>query len=104
VFVVKRGAIATPGEDAGILAGITRAHVIDAARARGIAVKLAPLRATSFARADEVFVTSSIREVMPIVAVDGRAVGSGNVGPITRALHADLRARAGVADLPMPWE
>jgi branched-chain amino acid aminotransferase len=51
-----------------------------------------------------VFVTSSIREVLPIVAVDGRAIANGTVGPLTRALHADLRAQAGVAHLPMPWE
>jgi len=102
VFVVKGKTLTTPNE--GILAGITRAHVLDAARARHLKVRLASLRPSTIARADEVFITSSIREIVPVVAIDGKKIARGRVGKVTRALHRELRARAGMADAPMPWE
>ena len=104
VMIVKGGALSTPPESAGILAGVTRAYVLEAALARGIATSLVPLVPDDLFAADEVFVTSSIREVLPVVTVDGRTIAAGAPGPITRQLHCDLRARAGVPDLPMPWD
>ncbi len=104
VMIVKAGALTTPPESAGILAGITRTYVLEAARERGIATSLAPLAPSDLFAADEVFITSSIREVLPVVAVDGRTIGNGEPGPISRLLHRDLRVRAGVGDLPMPWD
>jgi branched-chain amino acid aminotransferase len=103
VFVVKGGRLATPPPDAGILVGITRAHVLDAAALAGVAVDQRTLRPDDLYGADEVFVTSSIREVLPVVRVDGRTIASGP-GPITRALHRAFRVAAGVGDRPMPWE
>ena len=103
VFVVKGGRLATPPADAGILVGITRAHVLDAAALAGVAVDQRTLRPDDLYGADEVFVTSSIREVLPVVRVDGRTIASGP-GPITRALHRAFRVAAGVGDRPMPWE
>jgi branched-chain amino acid aminotransferase len=49
-------------------------------------------------------VTSSIREVLPVVAVDGRPVGAGVPGPMTRSLHRRFRECVGMGDRPMPWE
>jgi branched-chain amino acid aminotransferase len=104
VFVVKSGALSTPPESAGILAGITRAHVVASALERGVVVHLAPVVPAELFDADEIFVTSSIREIFPVVEVDGKAIGGGAPGALTRSLHRDLRVRAGVGDLPMPWE
>jgi branched-chain amino acid aminotransferase len=104
VFVVKGGRLKTPPVDAGILAGITRAHVLDAATAAGVPVDQRTLRPEDLYEADEVFVTSSIREVLPVVRVDGRAIGAGVPGPVARALHRAFRVAAGLGDRPMPWE
>jgi branched-chain amino acid aminotransferase len=104
VFVVKGGRLATPPEDAGILAGITRAHVLEVAGAAGIGVDEKRLRPESLYEADEVFITSSIRELLPVVRVDGRTIGSGVPGPIARLVHRAFRTAVGVGDRPMPWE
>ncbi len=88
VFIVKGGVIRTPPEEVGLLAGITRATVLEA-----VNVQLAPLLVADLYDADEVFITSSIREVVGVVLVDGRKVGTGKVGDMTRAVHAAYRAR-----------
>src|SRR5262249_33549714 len=84
VFAVTKGALRTPPEDAGILPGITRAKVLEAAAELGIPVDLARLRPESLFAADEVFITSSIREVVPAVTIDGRTIGDGVPGRVTR--------------------
>jgi branched-chain amino acid aminotransferase len=104
VFVVRGGAVATPPESEGILAGITRAHVLELARANGIACDLRALRPDDLYGADEVFITSSIREIVPAVRVDARTIGAGVPGPVTRALHRAFRERVGLGQAPMPWE
>lgn len=104
VFVVTEGRLVTPPEEAGILAGITRAHILGAARATGIAVDERLLRPEDLWRADEVFITSSIRELLPVVRVDARAVGAGVPGPVSRALHRRFRADVGMGARPMPWD
>lgn len=104
VFVVKAGRIATPPESAGILAGITRAHVLAAARALAIAVDERELPTADVHGADEVFITSSIRELLPVVRVDDRPIGDGKPGPVARALHRRFRESVGLGDRPMPWE
>jgi branched-chain amino acid aminotransferase len=104
VFVVRGSSLCTPPESAGILAGITRAEILEAARALGIEVEMVDLVPADLERADEVFITSSIREVVPVVKVDGHTIGSGTPGPVTRALHRALRQRVGLGDRAMPWE
>lgn len=104
VFVVAGGRLATPPEAAGILAGITRAHILGAARALGVPVDERALTPEDLWRADEVFITSSIRELLPVVSVDGRPVGAAVPGPVARALHRRFRADAGLGARPMPWE
>lgn len=104
VFVVKSGRIATPPESAGILMGITRRHVLEAAGRLGIGVDERPLLPTDLYAADEVFITSSIRELLPVVRVDGKAIGAGTPGPVARALHRAFRASVGLGSGSMPWE
>jgi branched-chain amino acid aminotransferase len=102
VFLVRGGALVTPPESAGILAGITRAWILDEARRMGMPVEEAPLPAEALLSAEEAFLTSSLRELVPIRSVDGtpRAVGA---MPVCRRLHAALRAAAGARG-PQPWE
>jgi branched-chain amino acid aminotransferase len=91
VFVVHGGRVATPPETAGILAGITRARILSAAAALGVAVEERDLSVDDVTGADEVFITSSIRELLSVVHVDGLPVGAGVPGPVARALHAEFR-------------
>lgn len=104
VFLVQGGALVTPPEEAGILAGITRAHLFDVARSEGIPVRLASFTPEELASADEAFLSSSIREVLSIVRIDGRAIGAGIPGRVTRALHVAFRQRVGLGAEPMPWD
>jgi branched-chain amino acid aminotransferase len=96
VFVVHAGRVATPPEDAGILAGITRARMLAAAADLGISLDQRELSVQDVLDADEVFITSSIRELLPVVRVDDRTIGSGTPGPVARALHARFRAALGL--------
>jgi branched-chain amino acid aminotransferase len=92
VFVVRDQCLYTPSEADGILPGITRARVLTVARELGLPVVLGPLERERIEHADEVFISSSIRELLPVVRIDGRIVGAGTPGPVTRALHAAFRA------------
>ena len=95
IFIVKDGKVRTPEAQTGILVGITRAAIFAAAAEEGIEVEEAEVRPEDLYGADEAFLTSSIREVMPVVAADGRTIGSGSPGPVTKRLHQGyLRAVA----------
>jgi branched-chain amino acid aminotransferase len=94
VFAVFGDQLRTPPESSPILPGITRARVITLARSAGIAVELRDSSKAELMRADEVFVCSSIREIVPVVSIDGQLVGSGAPGPITRELLRAYRAAA----------
>lgn len=93
VFIVTQGVLITPGEDAGILAGITRAHLLALARELGLLVELRALERDAVLAAEELFISSSIRELLPVVRLDGRAIGAGTPGPIYRRLLSAFRAR-----------
>jgi len=88
VFAVVRGAVLTPPLDAGILPGVTRAMVLALARRARLRVREMPLTARLLAAADEIFLTASTIEILPVIRLDGRRVGSGRPGPVTRALQA----------------
>ena len=92
VFSVTKGILATAGEDSGLLPGITREVVMELARKEGLAVREAPVPLDDLLSADEAFVTGSLKEVMPLTAVDGRKIGAGSPGPITRLLQKRYRA------------
>jgi branched-chain amino acid aminotransferase len=104
VFAVRKGVVATPPDDAGLLLGITRAHLIELCAELGMTVDRSPLSPADLAGAAEVFVCSSIREIVPVVRVDGRVVGGGSPGPVTQRLHAAFRRHVGLGGAPMPWE
>ena len=94
LFVVKNGTVLTPPLDSGLLAGITREFVFEIGPAIGIPIREAVLRDDDLFGADEAFLTSTTREALPIVRVDGRAIGSGVGGPVTRRLLDEYRTRA----------
>lgn len=87
LFVVERGVLLTPPRQSGVLGGVTRDLVLGLARRLGLAVREEPLRTARLRRAAEVFVTASTIEVLPVVRLDGRRVGSGTPGPVTRRLQ-----------------
>jgi branched-chain amino acid aminotransferase len=93
VFLVKDGALVTPPESMGILLGITREHVLALAGELGVSVAERPFSPVELAAADEAFITSSIREVVPVVRVDDAVVASGKPGPVTARLIAAFRKR-----------
>lgn len=87
VFMVKAGELLTPALSVGILDGITRGKVIQLARAAGILCReLDFLAPDQLRQADEVFLTSAARGVLPVTRVDGTAIGDGNPGPVTRRM------------------
>jgi branched-chain amino acid aminotransferase len=98
VFSARAGTLATPPL-VGILDGITRRHVIELARSRGLPVTERPLRPADLAGADEAFICSSIRSVMPVTRVDGASVGTGRPGPLTLALAAAYQDHARAASV-----
>ena len=104
VFAVRDSALLTPPEEAGILPGITRAHLLQAAADIGTPVCFERLTPDELAASSEVFISSSLREVLPVVRVDSARVGDGRPGPVTRALHAAFRRAIGLGGDPMPWD
>jgi branched-chain amino acid aminotransferase len=94
LFVVRAGAALTPPLRAGLLAGITREFLFEIGAGIGIAVRDAVLRDSDLFGADEAFMTGTTREILPIVRVDGRTIGAGVPGPITRRLLDAFRKRA----------
>ena len=87
VFLIKNGILRTPPINAGILEGITRNAVIELARAAGIEVQEIPLTRHDVYSADEMFLTGTGAEVIAVVKVDGRPIGTGKPGPITKTLR-----------------
>jgi branched-chain amino acid aminotransferase len=102
VFLVKDGVLLTPPEEAGILAGITRARILEIAGDLGITVRFASFSPTL--PAQEAFLTSSLCEVLSLVQMDANRVGDGEPGPITRAIHGGFRRHVGLGAEAMPWE
>lgn len=91
IFIVKHGAVLTPSPDAGILEGITRNAVMKLAREAGHPVRECSLTRHDLYVADEMFLTGTAAEVVAVVSLDGRTIGSGEPGPITRDLLERFR-------------
>jgi branched-chain amino acid aminotransferase len=85
-----------------VLEGITRAKVVELAADLGLACERRPIAIEEIRTASEVFTTSSLREIVPIVRIDDGTVGTAKPGPITRELHGRLRRAAG-SRRPLPW-
>ena len=105
-FAVLDGEIRTYPTSHFILPGITRDVALELAVAEGIAVREEPVRADELSRVTEAFLTSTMNDVMPVVALDGRPVGDGRPGPITTRLAktfaAHLDAACGTGRQPLP--
>jgi 4-amino-4-deoxychorismate lyase len=84
----------TPALELGILAGVTRATLVEEAAAAGYEVREGAFAVELMAAADEAFTSSSVREVMPVVELDGSPVGSGAPGPTAQELQDALRRSA----------
>ena len=91
LFVVKNGEVLTPPIEAGLLAGITRAFVFDVGTACGLTVRETTLHDADLFGADEMFLTSTTREIVPIVTVNDSQIGDGVPGAVTRRLLAEFR-------------
>jgi len=94
LFIVSGGVVRTPGLEAGLLAGITRGFVLEIAAGLGYRAEETVLRDADLFGADEAFLTSTTKEIVPVVRVDDRPVGTGRPGPITQALLAEYRRKA----------
>lgn len=91
IFIVKNGILRTPPPEAGILEGITRNAVIGLAESAGIKVQQIPLVRHDIFVADECFLTGTAAEVIAVVSLDGRSIGSGKPGPVTTNLLERFR-------------
>jgi branched-subunit amino acid aminotransferase/4-amino-4-deoxychorismate lyase len=91
VFAVTTGRLRTPAPDAGILSGVTRTVILEVAAAQRIPVHEGPLPMEELTAADEVFLTATTREVVPVTRITGTRVGHGRPGPVTAALHEGYR-------------
>ena len=87
VFLVKHGVLKTPPTDAGILEGVTRNVVLELAKAAGIPTQEVSLTRHDLYAADECFLTGSAAEVIAVTDCDGRTIGTGKQGPITKQLR-----------------
>jgi branched-chain amino acid aminotransferase len=92
IFVVRDGIVSTPPIEAGILDGVTRQAVIELARESGRTVREVPMVRHDVYIADEVFLTGTAAEVIPVVKVDSRVIGSGRPGPVTQELVEGFHA------------
>jgi branched-chain amino acid aminotransferase len=104
IFLVKHGKLQTPDLMQGALGGITRATVIDIARDKGIDVTERKLGLHDFYNADEVFLTGSGAEIVPVVTIDGRTIGNGKPGPMTRDLLEEFRSVRSVIGTKVDYE
>src|SRR5437899_2441372 len=101
IVIVKAGQMLTPPLSAGALYGITRGVVIDLAREDGLTVAEPNLTRYDLFNADECFLSGTGAELIPIVKIDGRAIGAGRPGPITRRLVDKYRALTKVSGEPI---
>ena len=102
LFLIKRGALRTPHADS-CLPGVTRGVVLELARADGIPVVERNLSLSELYTADEAFTTGTMGELAPVLEVDGRRVGDGSRGPLTRRLQTLYAARTASAGVPLPF-
>lgn len=93
IFLVKDGALVTPSLISGILPGITRGAVIEIAKRLKIRVVERPVKPAELLRADEIFLTNSLAELIPVIRIGRTRIGSGRPGPLTRLLHLSYQKR-----------
>jgi D-alanine transaminase len=87
VFVVKHGVIVSPPKDRRILPGITLDLVLDLAREAKLPLEIRPVTERELREADEIWVSSSTKEVLPVTMLDGKPVGGGTPGPVYARMY-----------------
>lgn len=92
VFAIGSGNLITPAADTSILHGITRNYVLECAESAGVVSEERSLTLDELYAADEVFVSSTMVDILPVTRVDERAIGEGGVGPVTKRLQEAFRA------------
>ena len=92
VFIVRRGAVTTPPAWTGVLRGVTRDIVLELAAEVGIPAREEPINRYDVYTADEAFLTGTAAEIAPIKSLDGRQIGVGPIGPVTRTLMDRFKA------------
>lgn len=98
IFIIRGNSLLTPPLEAGALYGITRQTAMDIASKLGLSVSEPNLTRYDLYNADECFLTGTAAEVMPVVKIDGRVIGSGKPGPVTRQIvehYKDLTTSSG---------
>ena len=101
IFIVKGGRLLTPPLSAGALYGITRGVVMDLAREAGLSVSEPNLTRYDLFVADECFLTGTGAELIPVVKIDGRVIGTGKPGPVTRSLVQKYHALTQISGEPI---
>lgn len=101
VFIVRNQSIVTPPRSAGILPGITRAVVMELAKHQGIRVSEENFTVHELYNAEECFLTGTAAEIIAAVSCDGRMIGDGSPGPITRALRTHFVEYAATHGTPV---
>lgn len=102
VFLAKRDTLLTPHADS-CLPGITRRVVMDIALAEGIPLEERNVSIAEVYAADEIFTTGTMGELSPVLEVDGRRIGAGAPGPMTRRLSGLYAARTASDGVPLPF-
>jgi D-alanine transaminase len=93
VFIVKNGVLKTHPLTLSILPGISRKEVLDLCKEFHLVVEETVFNVDTLYDADEVFLTGTITEVLPVIKIDGRKIGAGSVGPIASKLYKALQAK-----------
>jgi branched-chain amino acid aminotransferase len=101
VFIIKNAAVFTPPLSAGALYGITRQTVIELAEQNGLKVSEPNLTRYDLYNADECFLTGTGAEIMPVIKIDGRVIGTGKPGNLTRKLVEEYRALTATSGDPI---
>ena len=101
IFIVKGKQLLTPPLSAGALYGITRGVVMDLARDGGLHVAEPNLTRYDLFNADECFLTGTGAELIPVVKIDGRVIGTGKPGPVTKSLVTKYHALTQVSGIPI---
>jgi branched-chain amino acid aminotransferase len=90
IFIVTNGQLATPSTDSAILHGVTRQRIIEIAEDLGYVIAERRITPFDLINADEVFMTATLAEIIPVLKVNGRIIGSGKVGPVTARIFAEF--------------
>jgi branched-chain amino acid aminotransferase len=90
IFIVAKGQLATPSIDSAILHGVTRQRVIEIAEDLGYVISERRITPFELINAEEVFMTGTLAEIVPILKVNGRNIGPGKVGPVTARIFGEF--------------